>query len=122
MRTEVTPRHDVQSSPNSGSDFSNAHLNCDVIMKGGVTSGIVYPTAICELAKTYRFKNIGGTSAGAIAAAIAAAAEYQRTSTQAKPSEHGFNELKALPSTLGKLGLENLFVPQLKTRSLFKLG
>jgi predicted acylesterase/phospholipase RssA len=43
-------------------------------MKGGVTSGIVYPLAVCELAKEFRFVNIGGTSAGAIAAAVTAAA------------------------------------------------
>ena len=47
---------------------------CDLIMKGGITSGVVYPLAIVELAQKYRFKNIGGTSAGAIAAAAAAAA------------------------------------------------
>lgn len=47
---------------------------CDLVMKGGVTSGIVYPNAVLELAKSYRFKSIGGTSAGAIAAAVTAAA------------------------------------------------
>jgi predicted acylesterase/phospholipase RssA len=47
---------------------------CDLVMKGGITSGIVYPPAIAKLAREYRFKNIGGTSAGAIAAAVAAAA------------------------------------------------
>ena len=35
---------------------------CDLVMKGGITSGVVYPPAICALAKEYRFKNIGGTS------------------------------------------------------------
>jgi hypothetical protein len=34
-------------------------------MQGGVTSGIVYPGAACKLAESYRFVNIGGTSAGA---------------------------------------------------------
>ncbi len=47
---------------------------CDLVMKGGITSGLVYPQAVLELSKVYRFKNIGGTSAGAIAAAISAAA------------------------------------------------
>ena len=42
---------------------------CDLVMKGGVTSGIVYPKAISRLAAHYHFKNIGGSSAGAIAAA-----------------------------------------------------
>ena len=39
---------------------------CDIVMKGGITSGVVYPPAICRLAEHYHFKNIGGTSAGAI--------------------------------------------------------
>ena len=59
-------------------DYSRARLNCGVVMKGGIASGIVYPGAVWELATVYRFKNIGGTSAGAIAAAAAAAAEYGR--------------------------------------------
>ena len=41
---------------------------CDLVMKGGITSGIVYPNAVLALARDFRFKNIGGTSAGAIAA------------------------------------------------------
>src|SRR6185312_14172897 len=60
--------------------FSSPALECDVIMKGGITSGVVYPLAVCELAQKYRFRNIGGTSAGAIAAALTAAAELGRTS------------------------------------------
>ena len=47
---------------------------CDLVMKGGITSGVVYPGAIDQLSRHYRFKNIGGTSAGAIAAAATAAA------------------------------------------------
>ena len=51
-----------------------AHRYCDLVMKGGITSGIVYPNAVLVLAREFRFKNIGGTSAGAIAAAATAAA------------------------------------------------
>ena len=51
---------------------------CDIVMKGGITSGLIYPRAVAELAEVYRFKNIGGTSTGAIAAALTAAAEYRR--------------------------------------------
>ncbi len=47
---------------------------CDLVMKGGITSGIVYPPAVLELSKHYTFQSIGGTSAGAIAAAGTAAA------------------------------------------------
>jgi len=50
-----------------------AHAECDIILKGGITSGIVYPSAISTLARHYRLRSIGGTSAGAIAAAAAAA-------------------------------------------------
>lgn len=51
---------------------------CDMIMKGGITSGIVYPYAVLQIATKYRLRSLGGTSAGAIAAAFAAAAEYAR--------------------------------------------
>lgn len=51
---------------------------CDLVMKGGITSGVVYPYAILQIATKYRLRSIGGTSAGAIAAAFAAAAEYAR--------------------------------------------
>lgn len=51
---------------------------CDMVMKGGVTSGIVYPYAILQIATKYQLRSLGGTSAGAIAAAFAAAAEYGR--------------------------------------------
>jgi predicted acylesterase/phospholipase RssA len=51
---------------------------CDIVMKGGVTSGVVYPLAVAELSGMYAFKNVGGTSAGAIAAAATAAAEFRR--------------------------------------------
>ena len=51
---------------------------CDMIMKGGITSGVVYPYAVLQIATKYRLRAVGGTSAGAIAAAFAAAAEYAR--------------------------------------------
>ena len=37
---------------------------CDMVMKGGITSGVVYPLAVTKLAERFVFKNIGGTSAG----------------------------------------------------------
>ncbi|MEX2458852.1 MAG: RpoH suppressor, partial [Actinomycetota bacterium] len=86
-------------------------------MKGGITSGVVYPWAVCELATTYRLRNIGGTSAGAIAAAAAAAAEYGRQAPGG-----GFGRLAALPDWL-KAGrnLRDLFQPEPATRPLFRL-
>lgn len=98
---------------------------CDLIMKGGITSGIVYPRAIALLAEHYRFKSIGGTSAGAIAAALTAAAEYNRRCTD---STAGFELLKKLPSELASRAagserskLLSLFQPQAGTRRLFSV-
>lgn len=99
----------------AGADYANPERLCDVVMKGGITSGVVYPRAVCELARTYRFKSVGGTSAGAIAAAAAAAAEYGRG-----VEGGGFNELAALPDEIGAEGkLLSLFAPQPSTRRLF---
>ncbi|MEV4316288.1 patatin [Actinocrispum sp. NPDC049592] len=52
--------------------------SCDVTMRGGATSGVIYPLAVCALAEHYQFRNVGGASAGAIGAAATAAAEYGR--------------------------------------------
>src|SRR4051794_4974746 len=93
--------------------YANRSLTCDVIMKGGITSGVIYPVAVAELATRYRFRNIGGTSAGAIAAAAAAAAQHQ-------DSPAGFIELADLPDRLGS-ELASLFRPQRRCRRLFRL-
>ena len=96
-------------------DYAHPARSCDVVLKGGITSGVVYPHALCELARAYRFANIGGTSAGAIAAAGAAAAEHGR--------EHGgFERLAELPAWIG--GGDNLFrlfQPERRTRPYFRL-
>jgi predicted acylesterase/phospholipase RssA len=89
---------------------------CDLVMKGGIASGVVYPLAICELAKKYQFKSIGGTSAGAIAAAAAAAAEYGRQHKQGS----GFVGMSEVPSFLGK-NLSGLFQATPNTEPLFQL-
>jgi predicted acylesterase/phospholipase RssA len=94
-------------------DYSQATRCCDIVMKGGITSGVVYPHAVCELARTFRLKNVGGTSAGAIAAAATAAAEYGRAGG-------GFNALADLPDWIGAPGnLPGLFQPQPAARGLF---
>ena len=93
---------------------------CDVVMKGGITSGVVYPKALSELAKEFRFRNIGGTSAGAIAAEAAAAAECGRRSENA-----GFEVLQGLPQQLGervtptRTRLFEFFRPQPSTKQVF---
>ncbi len=87
---------------------------CDVVMKGGITSGVVYPEALCAIGATYRFRGIGGASAGAIGAAVGAAAEFGRSSG-------GFDRLQALPGDLGGGKLATLFQPQPSTRPLLRL-
>ena len=77
--------------------YASPARECDIVMKGGITSGVIYPLAVCELAGVYRLRNIGGTSAGAIAATAAAAAEYGRHSELG-----GFPKLTRLPRWLGE--------------------
>jgi predicted acylesterase/phospholipase RssA len=96
---------------------------CDLVMKGGITSGVVYPLAACKLSDFFRFKNIGGTSAGAIAAAATAAAELGR-----ETANGGFRLLADLPEFLGQKppndpnpNLFHFFQPQPGTKALFDL-
>ncbi|HYO67770.1 MAG TPA: hypothetical protein VEU33_16975 [Archangium sp.] len=92
-------------------------------MKGGVTSGIVYPPGILQLCQQYRFHSIGGASAGAIAAAAAAAAEYGRQTPPASPSStsHGFIRLAEMNDELAKPGfLRNLLHPSPEGEPLFQ--
>lgn len=107
------------SKPDLGRTF------CDVVMKGGITSGVVYPTAIAGLSKRYRLRNIGGASAGAIAAGAAAAAEYAR---QKHGTDAGFRRLAGLAEELatptgddgkGPSLLFQLFAPTRLSRPLF---
>lgn len=86
-------------------------LECDVVMKGGITSGVVYPRALAEFATTYRLRNLGGASAGGIGSALGAAAEFGRATG-------GFDTLAALPAELGEGRLAALFAPQPVTRPL----
>ena len=95
---------------------------CDLVMKGGITSGVAYPLASVELAKHFTLRNIGGTSVGAIAAAFAAAAEHARGKRGA-----GFEALEKLPAWFaakapdGKTNLFSLFRPDPSTAPLFNL-
>jgi len=95
---------------------------CDIIMKGGITSGVVYPEAILELSKSYRFRCIGGTSAGAIAAVVTAAAQYGEGATpqQGAAASKGFAVLRRLPDML-KTDLAKLFQPAPDMQSFFRV-
>ncbi|MBK6312407.1 MAG: patatin-like phospholipase family protein [Candidatus Microthrix sp.] len=101
--------------------FDSPEYECDVILKGGITSGIVYPPAIAELAQYHRFRGIAGASAGAIGAS-AAAAEVGRQSETGR-----FGLLDSLPAELsatddrGRTKLLRLFQPQDETRPIFDI-
>ncbi|MFZ4875532.1 hypothetical protein ACL9RI_10635 [Janthinobacterium sp. Mn2066] len=93
-------------------------------MKGGITSGVIYPKLIARLASKYTFKNIGGTSAGAIAAGACAAAEYGRS--HSNPTS--FDTLAKLPEWLGEVvtadgrsKLFSLFQPSKELRQCFSV-
>jgi predicted acylesterase/phospholipase RssA len=88
---------------------------CDLVMQGGITSGVAYPAAVLELYKRFRFRSIGGASAGAMAAAVTAAAEYARDSG-------GFERLQALRTQLQQPGLiVKQFRPSRQAEPLFRI-
>ena len=92
---------------------------CDLVMKGGITSGVVYPGAITKIAKKYRFKNLGGASAGAIAAVAAAGCEYARN--QGDPN--AFDVLDQVRDEISAQGFVlSLFQPTPAARPAFDLA
>ena len=115
---------DAQDPSNNPTARPQKLLECDIVMAGGVTSGIIYPGAVAMIARRYSFQSIGGTSVGAIAAAVTAAAEYGRR-TGHKP--HAFEEIAALPKSLGDAAedghsrLFHLFTPETPTKPLLAL-
>lgn len=114
MPTKPSPEDPLQNL-NMNNPYANPQAECDLVMKGGITSGVVYPPAILELAKVYRLRSIGGTSAGAIAAAIAAATEYGREKQSYFLLEKIQEELK------GPHLILSLFRPSPTTRPLYRL-
>jgi hypothetical protein len=92
---------------------------CDLVMKGGITSGVVYPHALVEISRQYRMRNIGGTSAGSIAATFAAAAEYRRQTDPGDP-QAGFDEIAKVADELGATMI-NLFQPNPRLKPMFGL-
>jgi len=114
---------DAPSAEESGRGKSTMpDFDCDLVMKGGITSGVIYPRLVAKLAERYRFRNIGGTSAGAIAAGACAAAEFRRS----MGSGQGFVDLACLPDELndqtnstGRSKLFTLFQPAPSLRRHF---
>ena len=89
----VLGTQDLECSDNqlrySAAQQAYVRSSLDVTMKGGIASGVIYPLALCELARHFRLRNIGGASAGAIAAALAAAAELGRAKQALEPASSG---------------------------------
>jgi hypothetical protein len=114
---------DVAEVPDPVTEVPPTDRFCDLVLTGGVASGVVYPWAIVELARQYRFKSIGGTSVGAMAAALAAAAEYGRRCG----FPYAFEPLRLLPGKLAeetsreKTRLLALFQPAPRGERLFRL-
>lgn len=114
---------DTARAPSALADTAPADRFCDIVMEGGVTSGIIYAGAVTELAQHYRFKSIGGSSIGAFAAALTAAAEFARRNG----SMQGFQLMDGLPARLaeedeqGQTRLRRMFIPQEPTRRLFAI-
>ncbi len=81
-------------------------IDCNLVLKGGVTSGLVHAGAAPELAPRYRFCGVAGSSAGAIAAAFIAAAEFARS----RGDVDGFGRLRRRSAELPSL-LLGLFQP-----------
>src|SRR5688572_14903269 len=108
---------------------------CDLVLEGGVTSGVIYLGAVAELSRRYQFKNLGGTSSGAISAAAAAIAQRSKLELLKQPEherEHPpdkpFTELLKFPGELAeqsksseRTALFELFQPQQATRKSFRI-
>lgn len=115
-----TTTSDRVAAPSAERDL----LDCDIVMAGGVTSGIIYPGAVEMISRRYAFRSIGGTSVGAIAAAATAAAEYGRR-TGSNPQSFAY--LGKLPKSLGDVAADghsrlfHLFTPEPSTRPLLAL-
>jgi hypothetical protein len=96
-------------------------LECDLVMRGGITSGIVYPRAIANSPRPTIFARSAAPRLGAIAAAATAAAQFGTNN-----GDDRFQTIYELPKKLaelrdGKSTLERLFQPQPGTSRLFGL-
>lgn len=111
----LPPLHDPAS-------YTAPDRECDLVMKGGITSGVVYPGAACRLATGHRFRKVGGASAGAIAAGLTAAAEYARShpSPTADPRRTSYPALAAIPGIMGQR-LAGLFQPAPELRRPYEV-
>lgn len=135
--TALTPEPGTEPATEPGTAGGDGLEMCSLVMKGGITSGVVYPLAVTELATRYRFRRIGGSSAGGVAAVLAAAAEYHRRATGTPapepvpapadgppatlphdPNAVGFDRLRRLPDHM-RTTLPTLFEPSPGTKGVY---
>ena len=102
------PGDDVTTVPPPLDEAPPAGRFCDLVLTGGVASGVVYPWAVVELARAFHFRSIGGSSVGALAASLAAAAEYGRRNGY----QNAFEPLRRTPEQLAEV------LPDGRTRML----
>ena len=101
---------------------SNPRRTCDIVMKGGITSGVVFPQAITALSKRFDFKNIGGLR---LAPSRPQARRLRSIRRVLHQSDDGFDLLSQLPDRLGTpfekypTRLLSLFQPNAGTRRLY---
>ncbi len=95
---------------------------CDLVLKGGVASGVIYPPAIQQISEVFRLKGVGGASAGAIGAVGAAAAELGRQrKLRGQITRGGFDLIDDLNQEIIDQNLiADFFQPQPATRSIFR--
>lgn len=95
---------------------------CDLVMKGGIASGVVYGSAVKRIAQDYRFRSVAGTSAGAIAAVVTAAAEYRRQTVRAAGEEGEFSGFLKIGEKVDELarGIEGLFQAKPRYQKLLR--
>ena len=117
--------HSAEELRSKNRDYADAAAPCDIVLKGGAASGFVYSGVALELAKTYRLQSIGGTSAGAGAAGVFAAAEYGRRSRN--PQAWGYAGIDHVAGWAGEktadgwTRLRHLFGPDPETARLFNV-
>ncbi len=88
--------------------------DADLVLEGGLVSGLVHPAAVLELSQDYRFRHVGGASSGAYVAAATAAAEMAR-------DRGGFDRLARFSAELARPGLvEKLFQAPPETAPLLR--
>ncbi|MBL7493401.1 patatin-like phospholipase family protein [Frankia sp. AgB1.9] len=122
-RTRAGDQPDAVPAQAPAGAASGPREQCDLIMQGGITSGIVYPAAVAELHERYDFRSIGGASAGAIGAALTAAAQYGDYARRRDPARPGgFGPLSEAAQQVATPGLlVGLFQPTRATAWAFGL-